>query len=125
MKNALDLGTYPREYCKGSLRPLVTEAVLGLIPKDDLNYELRQNLRMASIALDPLWRDCQAALSVGPLEFGRFEGERIRGAITWRVLFAEAVQMILNPGILKKIISQGTPDQQYGFSFILPVPFFN
>ncbi len=96
MKNALDLGTYPREYCQGSLRPLATEVVLGLIPDGSMSYELKQKLRESATAIDPLWRDVMASLSVGPLEFGRFEAERIQGAIVWRALFTEALHILMN-----------------------------
>lgn len=95
MKNTLDLGTHPRTYCHGSLRPLVTEVVLSLIPDGMMSQEQIEKLRESACALDPLWRDCMAALSVGSIEFSRFESERIRAAIAWKILFAETVEALL------------------------------
>jgi hypothetical protein len=88
----LRLGPVPLFIADGaSLRPLVTEIVLQELGEEHLLGRELQELRQAAIGDDPLWRQTMAALSVGPLEFARFEAERVQAALAWPSLFTAIV----------------------------------
>ena len=69
----------------GNYRIVVAELILGCLKKADVNFKYstldydskEYKLKVSAIAYDELWRQCQAALSVGMLEFTRFESERV------------------------------------------------
>ena len=100
-KSTLQLGPVPVQYAdQASLRPLITETLLEWI-KDPGTFkgtvqhnELGWTLRNTATADDPLWRQCMAALSVGPVEFARFEAERVQAAMQWPRDAEEVVKLL-------------------------------
>jgi hypothetical protein len=105
MMNFLHLGSYDaRLFGDGSLRPLITELILNQLMEpfqDETRYEFTRrgcgwdNFIQASTATDELWRQAQAALSVGPLEYARFEKERAWAIVKWPEYLGAALTELL------------------------------